>query len=47
MHQKEYDGYWNWYGKCVQVIRYQRHIGQLWQAGFVLLFFFSCFLNED
>jgi len=31
--QREYEAFWNWYGKCIQVIRYQRHIGQLWQEG--------------
>lgn len=35
VHQKDYDGFWNWYGKCLQVVRFQRHILQLWQSGLV------------
>ena len=34
--QREYDTFWSWYGKCVQVLRYQRHVSQLWQEGFVV-----------
>jgi len=30
---REYDAIWNWYGKCMQVIKYQRHMAQLWQGG--------------
>ena len=35
VHQKDYDAFWLWYGKCLQVIRFQRHILQLWQNGYV------------
>ena len=31
--QREYENFWSWYGKCVQVLRYQRHVSQLWQEG--------------
>lgn len=31
--QKEYEEFWDWFGKAVQKIRYQRHIGSLWQTG--------------
>ncbi len=30
--------FWDWYGKCLQVLRYQRHIGSLWNAGLLLGF---------
>ena len=29
-----YDQFWLWYGKVLQKLRYQRHIGQLWQSGY-------------
>lgn len=31
---KMYDQFWLWYGKVLQKLRYQRHIGQLWQSGY-------------
>jgi hypothetical protein len=33
--QKEFEDFWKWYGKCVQVLRYQRHIGPMWESGYV------------
>lgn len=33
LYLREYDTIWNWYGKCIQVIKYQRHMAQLWQGG--------------
>ena len=35
---KAFANFWDWYGKSLQVLRYQRHIGSLWNAG--LLFGF-------
>jgi hypothetical protein len=31
--QKDFDDFWEWFGKAMQKIRYQRHIGSLWQNG--------------
>mmetsp|Transcript_19777 Transcript_19777/g.27602 ORF Transcript_19777/g.27602 Transcript_19777/m.27602 type:complete len:637 (+) Transcript_19777:181-2091(+) len=31
--QKDFEEFWDWFGKAVQKIRYQRHIGSLWQTG--------------
>ncbi len=35
---KSFAAFWDWYGKCLQVLRYQRHIGSLWNAGLLLGF---------
>jgi hypothetical protein len=35
---KSFGAFWDWYGKCLQVLRYQRHIGSLWNAGLLLGF---------
>jgi len=32
---REFDAFWAWYGKSMQLLRYQRHIGQLWIAGLI------------
>jgi hypothetical protein len=32
--QKSYDAFWEWFGKAVQKLRYQRHICPLWQTGY-------------
>eukprot|EP01117_Protostelium_nocturnum_P010997 TRINITY_DN3990_c0_g2_i1.p1 TRINITY_DN3990_c0_g2~~TRINITY_DN3990_c0_g2_i1.p1 ORF type:complete len:685 (-),score=202.19 TRINITY_DN3990_c0_g2_i1:40-1977(-) len=31
--QKDFDDFWEWFGKAMQKIRYQRHIGSMWQNG--------------
>lgn len=36
--QKDFDAFWSWFGKCVQVLRYQRHIGSLWMSGYIIGF---------
>ncbi len=36
--KKDFGSFWDWYGKCLQALRYQRHIGQLWNAGILLGF---------
>lgn len=33
--QKSFDNFWNWFGKVVQKLRYQRHICGLWQSGLI------------
>jgi hypothetical protein len=33
--QKSYDAFWEWFGKAVQKLRYQRHICPLWQTGLI------------
>ncbi|KAL6066876.1 Signal transducer and activator of transcription, variant 2 [Balamuthia mandrillaris] len=33
--QKAYDNFWNWFGKVLQKLRYQRHICPLWQTGLI------------
>jgi len=35
---KSFDEFWEWFGKCVRELRYQKHIGSMWQGG--LLFGF-------
>ncbi len=39
--QKSYDAFWEWFGKAVQKLRYQRHICPLWQTGLVCPSLFS------
>lgn len=31
--QKDFDDFWDWFGKGMQKIRYQRHICSLWLTG--------------
>jgi hypothetical protein len=31
--QKDYDEFWDWFGKCLQKLRYQRHVASMWQSG--------------
>jgi len=33
--QSAFDLFWSWFGKIVHVVRYQRHICSLWQAGII------------
>lgn len=33
--QKGYDAFWEWFGKAVHKLRYQRHICPLWQTGLI------------
>jgi len=33
--QKSFDNFWNWFGKGIQKLRYQRHICPLWQTGLI------------
>jgi len=33
--QGSFDKFWNWFGKIVHVVRYQRHVCSLWQAGVI------------
>ena len=33
MNQKDFDTFWGWFGKNLQILRYQRHICHLWQQG--------------
>jgi len=33
--QQSFEGFWNWFGKIIQKLRYQRHICTLWQAGII------------
>lgn len=35
INQKSYDAFWEWLGKAVQKLRYQRHICPLWQTGLI------------
>lgn len=36
VNHTEFDAFWDWFGKSMQKLRYQRHIGSLWQNGYVL-----------
>jgi hypothetical protein len=31
--QKDFDSFWEWFGKAIQKLRYQRHICSMWQSG--------------
>jgi hypothetical protein len=33
--QKDFDAFWTWFGKNLQILRYQRHIASLWQQGLI------------
>ncbi|GAM21902.1 hypothetical protein SAMD00019534_050770 [Acytostelium subglobosum LB1] len=35
IHQQDFDKFWNWFGKSMQTLRYQRHISALWQEGII------------
>eukprot|EP00026_Physarum_polycephalum_P002638 Phypoly_transcript_02646.p1 GENE.Phypoly_transcript_02646~~Phypoly_transcript_02646.p1 ORF type:complete len:603 (+),score=111.89 Phypoly_transcript_02646:163-1971(+) len=35
VQQKDFDNFWNWFGKSMQTLRYQRHISSMWQAGII------------
>jgi hypothetical protein len=35
---KEFEEFWQWFGRTLQVMRYQRHISSLWQHGYVFNF---------
>merc|ERR1711991_1161276 len=35
---KAYEQFWDWYGKSLRALRYQRHIGSLWNAGLLMGF---------
>ncbi|GAM27764.1 hypothetical protein SAMD00019534_109400 [Acytostelium subglobosum LB1] len=35
VHQQDFDRFWNWFGKSMQTLRYQRHISALWQEGII------------
>jgi len=50
--QKDFDMFWEWFGKSMQKLRYQRHLGNMWQNG--LLYGFmgredvdAALLNQD
>jgi hypothetical protein len=34
INHKDFDAFWEWFGKVLQRLRYQRHIGSMWQAGY-------------
>ncbi|KAH3762635.1 transcriptional repressor [Pelomyxa schiedti] len=33
--QAQFDTFWNWFGKVLQRVRYQRHISQMWKEGLI------------
>ncbi|KAL6057136.1 SH2 domain-containing protein [Balamuthia mandrillaris] len=35
---KDFDNFWNWCGKGVHLLRYQRHVGHLWKDGLIFGF---------
>eukprot|EP01102_Stenamoeba_stenopodia_P016602 TRINITY_DN5820_c0_g1_i1.p1 TRINITY_DN5820_c0_g1~~TRINITY_DN5820_c0_g1_i1.p1 ORF type:complete len:555 (-),score=113.32 TRINITY_DN5820_c0_g1_i1:163-1827(-) len=35
INQKEYDEFWEWFGKALHRIRHQKHFGSLWLRGFI------------
>lgn len=41
--QSDFDLFWAWFGKTLQVIRFQRYIGALWQQGLL----YGCMQRED
>lgn len=30
---KDFQGFWEWFGKCMHKLRYQRHMNNLWMSG--------------
>lgn len=32
---KDFDQFWSWFGKGLHILRYQRHVGNLWKSGLV------------
>eukprot|EP00028_Trichosphaerium_sp_Am-I-7-wt_P000889 CAMPEP_0168524560 /NCGR_PEP_ID=MMETSP0405-20121227/10731_1 /TAXON_ID=498012 /ORGANISM="Trichosphaerium sp, Strain Am-I-7 wt" /LENGTH=556 /DNA_ID=CAMNT_0008546807 /DNA_START=69 /DNA_END=1739 /DNA_ORIENTATION=+ len=32
---RDFEKFWAWFGKCLHVVRYKRHIGSLWQQGLI------------
>jgi len=32
---KAFEQFWAWFGKCIQKLRYQRHIGPAWSSGLI------------
>lgn len=39
----DFDGFWAWFGKTMQVLRFQRYIGALWQQGLL----YGCMQRDD
>ncbi len=35
---KDFDQFWNWFGKGLHILRYQRHVGNLWKSGLIFGF---------
>jgi len=35
LNQKDFDVFWTWFGNNLQVLRHQRHTGNLWQQGLI------------
>ena len=33
---KQFDNFWEWFGKGLQKLRYQRHLCSMWQNGLVV-----------
>lgn len=33
--EQSLNNFWNWYSKALQALRYQRHMSQLWEQGFI------------
>jgi len=33
--QSEYELFWNWFGSCMRVLRFQRHVKAMWQSGII------------
>lgn len=34
--QFQFDNFWNWFGKVLQRLRYQRHVCHMWKEGYFL-----------
>lgn len=41
--QADFDTFWTWFGKTLQVLRFQRYIGALWQQGLL----YGCMQRDD
>jgi hypothetical protein len=35
--QNDFDEFWDWFGKCMQKVRYQRHVCSMWLNGYIFL----------
>lgn len=35
INQQDFDAFWSWFGTCMRVLRFQRHVRAMWQCGII------------